>query len=287
MTVGVYLSYPIDQTNSGLRPYGYADSCEWLLKQDEVSWIYNPGLAFSGGSGIRTSGIRDINMNALERADVVVAFLPKATPTIGVPMEIERACTLGKQVVVLSDAPSWMLEYSQENVSVFSRWDHEVQNTLRAALRTPSDGLSSPFRARMPVVLSEGGEKPRRGYADDAGLDLIVSETTLLEPGEFTDVPCGISIQLPDWSWGMITGRSSTLRDRGLLVNQGVIDAGYRGPIFAGAWNLNEDFVQVFKGERIAQLLIIDNGTRHVDPVIVQQLNPGSRGDAGFGSTGV
>lgn len=287
MTVGVYLSYPIDQTNSGLRPYGYADSCEWLLKQDEVSWIYNPGLAFSGGSGIRTSGIRDINMNALERADVVVAFLPKATPTIGVPMEIERASTLGKHVVVLSDAPSWMLEYSQENVSVFSRWDHEVQNTLRAALRTPSGGLSSVPRASLPVVLSEGGEKPRRGYPDDAGLDLIVSEDTWLTPGRFTDVPCGLSIELPDWSWGMITGRSSTLRNRGLLVNPGIIDAGYRGPIFAGAWNLNEHRTLVCKGDRIAQLLVVDNGTRKVEPVVVDKLKPGSRGDAGFGSTGV
>jgi dUTP pyrophosphatase len=286
MTKGLYLSFPIDQTNKGLRPNGYAQATDWLLNQDEVSWIYNPANAFSGGSGIRTSGIRDINMNALERADLVMAFLPKATPTIGVPMEIERACTLGKQVVVLSDAPSWMLEYSQENVSVFSRWSDDVQNALREALRGPRDGLSSPPRAPLPVVLSEGGEKPRRGYDDDAGLDLIVSKDTWLTPGRFTDVPCGISIELPDWSWGMITGRSSTLRNRGLLVNNAVIDAGYRGAIFVGAWNLNDHRTLVCKGDRIAQIVILENSTRRIEPEIVSKLNPGSRGLAGFGSTG-
>src|SRR2546430_7672777 len=40
----------------------------------------------------------------------------------------------------------------------------------------------------------------------------ISSREVVVEPGGFTDVPCGISVQLPSGCWGFITGRSSTLR---------------------------------------------------------------------------
>lgn len=284
---GVYLAYSIDQSQSVTA--GRGPTRPDLRTMPGVSWIYDPGQAFDVGPGQKDCGIREINAAALEQAAAVVAWLPPGQVSVGVPMEIDRAARAGKPVVVITgtgDHPSWMLQFSEENVRVVPAWDWETRGWLSEALRGPSERLAASRGARLPVVVSEGAEAPRRGYDDDAGLDLVVSEYRLVEPGEFTDIPCGVSVELPDWSFGMITGRSSTLRKRGLMVNQGIIDAGYRGPLFAGVWNLTDEPVPVRKGERIAQLLILENGTRRVDVVEVDALEPGSRGEAGFGSTG-
>lgn len=287
--IDVYIAHPLDQAKG--RPFmtEVEEVVYWLGDQEDVGWIYQPGSAFRVGNGSKSAGLQQINNEALNRSSLVVAWLPAGIPSIGTPIEIERALQAGIPTVVVSDAPSWVLRSLEGPLKILPHVTSFGRETLQWARETRkgiSEGLGVSPRASLPVRVSEGSEAPKRGFHDDAGLDLIVSESTTLEPGEFTDVPCGIEIELPGWSWGMITGRSSTLRNRGLLVNQGIIDAGYRGPIFAGAWNLTEKPVTVWKGERIAQLLVMVNGTRNIEVTEVNALRPGSRGDAGFGSTG-
>ena len=103
--------------------------------------------------------------------------------------------------------------------------------------------------------VTQVGQVAQRAYQADAGIDLYVQaseERAVVEgrgftgawvigPGEFVDLPLGVSVRLPEGHWGMLTGRSSTLRQRGLLVNQGIIDNGYTGPLFAGVWNLTQE----------------------------------------------
>lgn len=285
---GVYLAQAIDQ---GRVQHGPAEAKDWLSRVPGVSWVYDPMSAFQVGQEVApTAAIRSINIEALHQSDLLLAFLPAGVPTIGVPMEIESAATEGKQVVVISDAVSWSLQYDAPNVRTFLSWDHETQAAIKDILgrasERPSEALPGPAPLPMPTTVSEGAEIPRRGYADDAGLDLVVSETRVIHPGQFVDVPCGVSVELPGWSFGLITGRSSTLRKRGLMVNQGIIDAGYRGPLFAGVWNLGDTPVKVEAGDRIAQLIVLHNGTRLVEPQRVESLAQGSRGHNGFGSTG-
>ena len=63
-----------------------------------------------------------------------------------------------------------------------------------------------------------------RVHQGDAGLDLYcTTEAIVVPPGGFVDIPLGVSVEIPEGYWAMLTGRSSTLRKRGLLVNQGVI----------------------------------------------------------------
>lgn len=130
---------------------------------------------------------------------------------------------------------------------------------------------------------------PARHYPDDIGWDLTtrIDGDLQIEPGNFADIPCDLAVQLPRGSWGMLVGRSSALRRHGLLINAGVIDEGYTGPLFAGAFNVTREPVIVKDGMRLAQLIIIprlDPITRA--PIEVDQLRSTRRGDAGFGSTG-
>lgn len=139
----------------------------------------------------------------------------------------------------------------------------------------------------LVAVTSEHGKLPARSRDGDAGYDLYVSETVRIWPGEFADVECGIRLQLPAGYWGRITGRSSTLRKRGLLVNEAVIDNGYTGGIYTGVWNLGREMVRVARGERLAQLIL-----HRVEAAEVLQVEAGDlysrdgRGTDGFGSSG-
>lgn len=127
---------------------------------------------------------------------------------------------------------------------------------------------------------------PTRAHSDDAGFDLYVSDDRIINPGEFVDIPTGIAVEIPSDCWGMLAGRSSTLRKRGLLVNQGIIDPGYRGELFAGVWNLGTEEVYVRTGERLAQLILMPNVTAQFQVVAMQELSEHERGEKGFGSSG-
>uniref|UniRef100_A0AAU6R609 dUTP diphosphatase n=1 Tax=Micrococcus phage Olihed TaxID=3092209 RepID=A0AAU6R609_9CAUD len=131
--------------------------------------------------------------------------------------------------------------------------------------------------ARMPI----------RAHSDDAGWDLFVSQTVIVPPHGFMDVPSGVSVQLPHGYWGMLTGRSSTIRKRGLLVVQGIIDTGYTGELFSAVWNLTDEPVELKRGERVAQLIILPNATAQTVMRQTEELGETTRGWAGFGSSGI
>ncbi len=70
-----------------------------------------------------------------------------------------------------------------------------------------------------------------------------------------------------------------------VLNSPGTVDADYRGEIGVILVNLsNEDFV-IENGERIAQLIIAKH--ERAEWIAVEELTETSRGEGGFGSTGV
>jgi dUTP pyrophosphatase len=131
--------------------------------------------------------------------------------------------------------------------------------------------------------LSPEATLPTRAHADDAGLDLYNLEDVLLEPGQGKAVKTGIAIALPPMHVGIIADRSS-LAKRGLKSAGGIVDAGYRGEIHIILWNISKDGIQIKRGERIAQLMIVPIRTPKVKEVTT--LNETARGSKGFGSSG-
>jgi dUTP pyrophosphatase len=126
---------------------------------------------------------------------------------------------------------------------------------------------------------------PAFAYPGDAGVDLTVIKSAIIQPGAGVDLSTGLRIELPVGHWGRITGRSSTLRKRGFFVNEGIIDNGYRGELFVYAFNPTDQPITVEAGARLAQLIVAPI----VDPVVVEveELSESARGDKGFGSSGL
>lgn len=143
-------------------------------------------------------------------------------------------------------------------------------------------------RHRPTLKVVGPGKLHAPSYEGDVGWDLEYygDETLRIWPHQFVDVPCGISLELPPGYWARITGRSSTLRQRSLLVMEGIIDTGYRGPLFVGVYNLGDHRAEVAPGARLAQL-IPHHHCSSLELEEVEELSPSSRGAAGFGSTGL
>lgn len=122
-----------------------------------------------------------------------------------------------------------------------------------------------------------------------AGMDLRanLSEPITLKSLERTIVKTGLFIELPIGYEAQVRPRSGLAAKKGVTVlnSPGTIDADYRGEIGVILINLStEDFV-IENGERIAQLVI----ARHERAgwIEVEELSETSRGEGGFGSTGV
>ena len=122
-----------------------------------------------------------------------------------------------------------------------------------------------------------------------AGMDLRanLSEPITLKPLERAIVKTGLFIELPIGYEAQVRPRSGLAAKKGITVlnSPGTVDADYRGEIGVILVNLsNEDFV-VENGERIAQLIIAQH--ERAEWIEVQELSETSRGEGGFGSTGV
>lgn len=291
----VYIAYPIDQTVDRVWG-GMVEYVESALH--DAGWNYfDPGDAFTVRQP--TPWVPMVNEIARSNAFGVFAFLPMGVPTIGVPVEIERSVQQRQQVVIATDNErSFSLEeyrgldhvlitgLHEDALDGAVHWLGSRSEQERASSEAEqAEGGSGPSQP-LPFVLGPGGRLPRRGYADDAGLDLYVVGNHTIRPGQFVDVPCQLAVELPPWTWGLITGRSSTLRRARILVHSGIIDPGWRGELFAGAVNVGKHDVIVHDGERIAQLILMPNITREFEPVQVDTLSPHPRGQNGFGSTG-
>lgn len=137
------------------------------------------------------------------------------------------------------------------------------------------------------VKLGERARMPSRAYQGDAGYDLYYSGAApmLIRPDQVTTVPSEVAIEWPPDMWGLIIGRSSSF-ERGLLVNPTVIDAGFRGDLFAYVRNVSGDWVEVKPDDRIAQIVPMPLLAPNIVLEEATALSPSERGTNGFGSSG-
>ena len=127
---------------------------------------------------------------------------------------------------------------------------------------------------------------PAHELPGDAGLDVYARLTIELAPGERALIPTGIAIALPAGYVGLIHPRSGLAARHGFtLVNSpGTIDSGYRGEISVVGLNTGTDSLTIVRGDRIAQLVVME-----LPRVLIEEVQtlPGSvRSAGGFGSTG-
>lgn len=277
----IYLARPNDHADGSDDVKFGVLAAERELRNQEIAW-YDPIRPF-GSPMADPTACYHVNEAALKEADGVIAIYPPGVPSTGTPMEIQTAHLAGKPVVVVGGNGSMQLM----GMGMWrADWDGTADPVI-AAIRYLKAAHQKRVSSQFQIQYVGGREhEPRRNMPGDAGFDLIVSEDVRVHVGNFVDIPCGVNVELPSDCWGMIVGRSSTLRKRQLLVNLGIIDQGYRGPLYAGVWNLGEAVCHVKQGERLAQLIPMPLTSAMLSLRRVAELTPSVRGSNGFGSTG-
>lgn len=141
----------------------------------------------------------------------------------------------------------------------------------------------------IKIINKSSHALPNYETTASAGMDLRahLSEPIILKSLERAIVKTGLFIELPIGYEAQVRPRSGLAAKKGITVlnSPGTVDADYRGEIGVILVNLsNEDFT-IENGERIAQLII----ARHerAEWMEVAELSETSRGEGGFGSTGV
>jgi dUTP pyrophosphatase len=125
---------------------------------------------------------------------------------------------------------------------------------------------------------------PIYGHPGDAGLDLFSVADRELAPGEVFAVPTGVQIAVPPGHVGLVWDKSG-ISLKGVHRLAGVIDAGYRGEIQVVMINLGGTPFAIRKGMKIAQMLV--QPVTSVTVIESDALDDTSRGEGGFGSTGL
>lgn len=159
---------------------------------------------------------------------------------------------------------------------------------------------------------------PRYAHEFDSGFDLVAAADVIIEPGETALIPTGIAVELPPGYELQVRPRSGiTLRTK-LRVQLGTVDSNYRGEVgvivdniatYADLFDIptvDDEYVVygidgkyhhssesideggayiIRKGDKIAQGVIAPVAKATFNEA--DELSDTTRGESGFGSTGV
>ena len=145
---------------------------------------------------------------------------------------------------------------------------------------------------KVKIYVQKTSEKtafPSYMTPGSSGLDLRASieEPMTLEPFERKLISTGMKLAIPQGYEGQDRPRSGLALKHGIttLNSPGTIDSDYRGEVKVLLINLGSAPVVINSGDRIAQLVIAPVVQAELEEV--DELDDTSRGEGGFGHTGV
>ncbi|EDO27498.1 predicted protein [Nematostella vectensis] len=141
----------------------------------------------------------------------------------------------------------------------------------------------------IKIINKSQHDLPNYETISSAGMDIRanISQSIILKPLERVIVKTGLFIELPIGYEAQVRSRSGLAAKNGITVLNapGTIDADYRGEIGVILVNLSNENFTIENGERIAQLVIAKH--ERAEWIPVEELSETTRGEGGFGSTGV
>ena len=147
--------------------------------------------------------------------------------------------------------------------------------------------------------LSPNAVVPKYAHPTDTGFDLYTSEDVLLDPHSTGIAKTGLAFELPA-GWGVMLRNRSGITVKGcpiilptdgttvnvpVTVFIGTLDEDYRGEIGIMVRNESKHTIIIPKGTKLAQGVL--EKVHQATFTLVEELSNTTRGNGGFGSTGV
>ncbi len=126
---------------------------------------------------------------------------------------------------------------------------------------------------------------PKYETSGSVAFDIIMRESIVVPAHSLGRAPGNVVVEVPPGYMLWVTDRSSTLKKKGLLITEGVIDQDYCGDndeLLLQFYNPGGEAVTIERGERLAQGVFLAILKPEWEEVEV--MNKADRG--GFGSTG-
>lgn len=150
----------------------------------------------------------------------------------------------------------------------------------------------------MKITKVRDVKTPTRGTERSAGLDFYIPNDWdmpanlagiyFLAPGHSVLIPSGIVANIPKGYMLIAFNKSGIASKKKLLVGAQVCDEDYQGEIHINLHNVSNEIIQLSRGEKIVQFVLVP--VLYEDIVVVEIDNlfdsETERGIGGFGSTG-
>lgn len=142
----------------------------------------------------------------------------------------------------------------------------------------------------VKIQLDKGAVVPVYSSSQAAGADIcacLVNGPMVIKPHCWAMVPTGLRFSIPEGYEIQVRPRSGLAAKKGITVLNapGTIDSDYRGEVKVILINhSNEDF-EINHGDRIAQMVLSSHCVSDFN--VVTSLDETTRGEGGFGSTGI
>ena len=158
--------------------------------------------------------------------------------------------------------------------------NEEVTPSLLSSGDEAMEGLKN-----ITVAIDRTSIQPTKGTKGSAAVDLYSGQRITIPPTGTVAVPLQLRMAIPEGHCMLILSRSG-LAKSGLVAQGGLVDADYRGPLYAILHNQDTTVERKLeKGQRVAQGLFFR--TINVEFERKEELeDPGTR-HGGFGSTGI
>ena len=135
------------------------------------------------------------------------------------------------------------------------------------------------------LKISKSAENPEYILKSDVGFDVKAIENVSLFPLEQKEVRTGIAIEIPEGCVGLVRDRAGIVQKMNVHTVAGTFDSGFRGEVSIMLVNMNDKTIEIEKGMRIAQIILIPIVKAKIKEV--KKLSDTERGEKGFGSTGM
>ena len=176
------------------------------------------------------------------------------------------------------------LDMSQKKKDfLYYLFDNSYQSVLRYR-EDPSEHITVTFEKLTPDAVV-----PTYAHKGDAGADIYSVADVTIPSGSTMLVPTGIALKIPGGYEAQVRPRSGmSLKTKVRVANApGTIDSNYRGEVGVIIDNHGKAPYIISKGDKIAQLVFNKVPTADFIEGKVETEEDNTRGESGFGSTGV